>query len=76
MKSSGKKCLKIILKDTKKTRFHFLFRRYIFRKTTGRGGGIKLIPPPSAVLGLTNSSSSFSFLVLISLSLILFDLIL
>ena len=39
----------IILKVTKKSRFYPLFRRYIFRKTTG--GGIKLIPSP-AVLGL------------------------
>ena len=41
MKLSGKICLKIILKVTEK--FHPLFRRNIFRKTTG--GGIKLTPP-------------------------------
>ena len=43
MKFSGKMCFNIILKVTKKTEFHLLFRRYIFRKTTGgaenRGGG-------------------------------------
>ena len=35
MKFSGKMCFKIILKVTKKPRFHPLYRRYIFQKTTG-----------------------------------------
>ena len=37
-KFSEKMCLMIILKVTKKARFHPIFRRYIFRKTTGAGG--------------------------------------
>ena len=54
MKFSGKMCLKIILKVTKKQGFHPLFRRYIFQKTTGEGQ----IDPP-AVLGLTNLNYGF-----------------
>ena len=37
MKFSGKMCLKIILKVTKKQGFQALFRRCIFQKTTGGG---------------------------------------
>ena len=47
MKFLGKMCLKIILKFTKP-----LFRRYIFRKTTGEKGQID---PPPAVLGLRSA---------------------
>ena len=35
------------IKIHKKTGFQPLFRRYIFRKTTGGGGGANLIPLPS-----------------------------
>ena len=37
------------IKSHKKTGFHPLFRRYIFRKTTEKGS---TGPPPPAVLGL------------------------
>ena len=46
MKLSGKMCLKIVLKITKKTSFLPLFRRYAFRKTTGGGGGTNWPPTP------------------------------
>ena len=42
--------LMINIKSHKKKRFHPLFRRYIFRKTTGGGGQID----PPAVLGLSD----------------------
>ena len=44
-------------KSHKKAGFRHLFRRYIFRKTTG---GVKLAPP--AVLGLKASPSKFRLL--------------
>ena len=53
MKLSEKMCLKIVLKVTKKTRFHLLFRRYILRKTTG-GSNWSPTPHPPAALGLKN----------------------
>ena len=49
MKLSGKLCLMIILKVTKKPGFYPPFRRYIFRKTTGGRGSNWPLP---AVLGL------------------------
>ena len=42
MKFLGKMCLKDNIKSHKKPRFHPLFRRHIFRKTTG--GGVKWTP--------------------------------
>ena len=49
MEFSGKMCFKMILRVTKK--FHHLFRRYIFRKTTGQG--VNLTPPSCLELNLT-----------------------
>ena len=40
MKFYGKICFKIILKATKKTGIHPLYRRYIFQRTTG---GVSLV---------------------------------
>ena len=61
MKFSGKTCLMIISKVTKKTGFHPLFTRYIFRKTTEGEGGVSQIdplPPFSlAVLGLITQAN-------------------
>ena len=58
MTFSGKMCLMAILKVTK-TGFHPLFRRYIFRKTTGGVRGVKLT---------LRSHSSFNKLDSVSIS--------
>ena len=49
MKLSGKMCLMIMLKVTKKPGFYPPFRRFVFRKTTGGRGSNWPLP---AVLGL------------------------
>ena len=47
------------IESHKKPGFHHLFRRYIFRKTTGEGVGQTEPPPPPAVLGLRSTNKIF-----------------
>ena len=51
MKFSEKMCLKIILKVTKNQGFTLSLEDTFFEKPQV-GGGVKLTPPPLAVLGL------------------------
>ena len=65
MKFSGKMCLMIILKVTKKPGLHPLFRRYNFRNIAG---GFKLTPLtpsyPPAVLELMVTNACLKILLL------------
>ena len=54
LKFSGKMCIIILLKVTKKQGFRKYCRKYSFEKTTVRGGGQIHLP---AFLGLRNATS-------------------
>ena len=60
MKFSGKMCLMITLKVTKKQGFTFCLEDTIFEKPHGGGGGMEQIhpAPPLAVLGLKKHSKA------------------